>query len=71
MAAWLFIRLCQRLVDAERAEHRTVWRFKDYVHVRSRPDFVPLEPELERFDGTGAGDPARDRDPDLGRLLAA
>jgi hypothetical protein len=71
MAAWVFFRLGQRLVDAERAEHRTVWRFKDYVHVRARPEFVPLEPELERIDGTWAGDPARDRDPDLARLLAA
>jgi hypothetical protein len=70
MCAWIFVRLGQRLVDVERAEYRTVWRFKDYVDVRPRPEFVPLEPELERIDGTGTGDPARDRDPDLARLFA-
>lgn len=50
MGAWIFFKLRQRLVDAERAQYRTVWRSKDYVYERPRPEFVALEPELERIE---------------------
>jgi hypothetical protein len=69
MAAWVFFRLGQRQVDVERAEYRTVWTFKDYVPVRTRPEFVPLADELDESLGTRRGDPASSRSADLARGL--
>jgi hypothetical protein len=48
MAAFIFFRLGQRLVDVERAEYRTVWRFKDYVYERPHPEFISYEPTSAR-----------------------
>ena len=48
MAAFIFFRLGQRLVDVERAEYRTVWRFKDCVYERPRPEFISYEPTSAR-----------------------
>jgi hypothetical protein len=89
MGAWIFFKLGQRIVDAERAQYRTVWKFKDYVHERPRPELISYEHQLRRSGGSNApgnngeeygelgravaarsSDPARDRDPDLSRLLA-
>ncbi len=55
MAAFIFFRLGQRLVDAERAEYRTVWRFKDYVYERPRPEFISYEHQLQRAAGKRSG----------------
>ena len=69
MSAWIFCRLGQRLVAAERARYRTRWVTKNYVYERPRPELVPLEPELERAVTGGTVDGPEHRSPDLDRLL--
>lgn len=70
MGAWVFLKLGQRLVDAKRTEYRTVWRSKNYVYERPRPELVPLEPGMAEPLGAGSGDPATDSDADLTRIYA-
>jgi len=66
--------LRHRVVDWERARHgRTVWKFRDRVHIRPRPELVPLDSERDRVEqalAERAGDREADRDADYRRLLA-
>lgn len=71
MSSWLFLRLGQRLVDADRAEYRTRWVTKNgYVYERARPQFVGLEDSgVERALGGSPLDGPEHRSADLNRLL--
>jgi DNA-directed RNA polymerase specialized sigma24 family protein len=61
----------RRVVDWHRSRYRTVWKFRNRVYVRGRPQFVPLDDRLDDTLGARAGDPADSGDPDLERVLAA
>ena len=71
MAAWVFLKLGQRLVDAKRAEFRTRWVAKNYVYERPRPELVSLESGLDESLAEGDRNLEADRDPHfLTRLYA-
>jgi hypothetical protein len=62
--------LRRRVVDWQpKRLGRTVWKFRDHVHERPRPQLLSLDDRVESDLGEGPGDPEVDRSPDLARIL--
>ncbi len=67
---WAFYHLVRAASAGQRERYRTRWVTKDGVYERPAPQFAKLgECELEHIERKGTVDPARDRAPDLARLL--
>ena len=65
--AWATTTLRKRIVDHQRSQFRTVWKFRGNTYTRERPTFL----DLDRLADTLAavdGDPSTDWHAALGRL---